>query len=300
MIDAVHIAFERQIVTLPFDHILPTRTVAKSILSGPKYKRIAASIAEIGVLEPMLVARLRNQPDRYLLLDGYLRLEILKSRSETVGAFLIADDDEAYTYNKRVNPLATIQGHYMILRAIERGVPRDKLTRALNLHPRDLERKRAMLDGICPEVIDLLKDKVVTPEVFTALRKMKPLRQIEVTNFMLAGNNLTAGYAKALVISTPDEHLVNARKAKVRDGATLEQLARLEREMETLQRDIKQIEDSYGNDVLHLMVARGFVAKLIGNPAIVRYLERHYPELLEEFRNIVSATGLDLNGGLTP
>ena len=32
---------------------------------------------------------------------------------------LIADDDEAFTYNKRVNRLATIQEHYMIVKAIE-------------------------------------------------------------------------------------------------------------------------------------------------------------------------------------
>ena len=36
---------------------------------------------------------------------------------------LIADDDEAYTYNKRINRLATVQEHFMVVRAIERGVP---------------------------------------------------------------------------------------------------------------------------------------------------------------------------------
>jgi hypothetical protein len=37
---------------------------------------------------------------------------------------LIADDDEAFTYNKRVNRLATIQEHYMIVKAIERRFPK--------------------------------------------------------------------------------------------------------------------------------------------------------------------------------
>lgn len=300
MTEPVRIAFERRVVTLPFDQILPTRTVAKEIRAGSRYRRIKASIAEVGIIEPMLIARLPGRSDRFLLVDGYLRLDVLKAQGDTSGPFLIADDDEAYTCNKRVNKLATIQEHFMLLRAIERGVPAEKLARALNLQPRELERKRTMLDGICQDVVDMLKDKVVNQDVFAALRKMKPVRQIEATNFMLISNNLTAGYARALVVSTPDEHLVNPKKAKAKAGATPEQLARLEREMEALQRDIKQIEDSYGDDVLNLTVARGYVAKLIANPEIARYLGRHYPEFLEEFRNIVAATGLEHNGGPGP
>ena len=300
MSEPVRIAFERRVVTLSLDQVLPTRTLAREIRTGSRYQRIKASIAEVGIIEPMLIARLPGQADRFVLLDGHVRLEVLRGRGDTEGQFLIADDDEAYTHNKRVNRPATIQEHFMLLRAIERGAPKDKLARALHLKPQDLERRRALLDGICPDVVELLKDRVVTQQVFVSLRKMKPLRQIEVTNFMLISNSVTAGYAKALLVSTPDEQLVNPRKTKAPSGVSPEQLARLEREMETLQRDMKQIEDNYGDDVLNLTVARGFVGKLIGNPAIVRYLERHYPELLEEFRNIVSATGLDLNGGLTP
>lgn len=201
MTEPVRIAFERRVLTLPFDQILPTRTVAKEIRAGSRYRRIKASIAEVGIIEPMLIARLPGRSDRFLLVDGYLRLDVLKAQGDTSGPFLIADDDEAYTCNKRVNKLATIQEHFMLLRAIERGVPAEKLARALNLQPRELERKRTMLDGICQDVVDMLKDKVVNQDVFAALRKMKPVRQIEATNFMLISNNLTAGYARALVVS---------------------------------------------------------------------------------------------------
>lgn len=300
MTDAVRIAFERKVVTLPFDQILPVRKVADNVRTGVKYKRIVASIAEVGIIEPMVVARLKDQKHRHLLLDGYLRLDILKARGDREGPFVIADDDETFTYNKRVNQLATVQEHYMVLRAIERGVPPDKLARAFDLHPRALEKKRTLLDGICPEVVDMLKDRVVNQEVFIALRKMKPVRQIEATEFMLLNNNLTAGYAKALVVTTPDADLVNPKKAKAVAGVTAEQIARLEREMDTLKRDIKQIEDSYGNDVLHLVIARGFLSRLLANAEVVRYMERHYPEFLVEFHAIVAATALDQSGGLGP
>ena len=40
---------------------------------------------------------------------------------ETEVVCLVSTDDEAFTYNKRVNRLAIIQEHKMILKAIERG-----------------------------------------------------------------------------------------------------------------------------------------------------------------------------------
>jgi ParB-like chromosome segregation protein Spo0J len=37
----------------------------------------------------------------YLLLDGHIRLEMLKEIGETQVRCLVATDDEAFTYNKR-------------------------------------------------------------------------------------------------------------------------------------------------------------------------------------------------------
>ena len=120
---------------------------------------------------------------------------------------LIADDDEAFTYNKRVNRLATIQEHYMIVKAIERGVSEEKLARALNVDIKRIKTKRTLLDGVCPEVAEMLKDKSVDTDVFTLLRKMKPLRQIEAVELMSAMNNFTARYAHALLAATRREDL---------------------------------------------------------------------------------------------
>jgi len=49
-------------------------------------------------------------------------VEFPSSPDRNRAAGLIADDDEAFTYNKRVNRLATVQEHYMIVKALERGV----------------------------------------------------------------------------------------------------------------------------------------------------------------------------------
>lgn len=88
------------------------------IIRSVKYRRIARSVAEVGVIEPLVVAR-PKAPGAWMLLDGHVRLEILKDLGETETRCLVADDDEAFTYNRRVNRLATIQEHDMIVRALE-------------------------------------------------------------------------------------------------------------------------------------------------------------------------------------
>src|SRR6185437_7193162 len=121
---------------------------------------------------------------------------------------LISTDDEAYTYNNRVNRLAMIQEHRMIVKAVERGVPEDRIAKALNVNVQNIVRKRRLLEGICPEVADILKDKYIAISTFTELKKMLPLRQIEAAELMVAMNKYTTNYAKSLVAATPQSHLV--------------------------------------------------------------------------------------------
>mgnify|MGYP002130196877 CR=1 FL=1 len=57
-----------------------------------------------------------------LLLDGHIRMFALQELGFTDAPCLIAKDDESYTYNNRINRLSTIQEHFMIRRAVDRGV----------------------------------------------------------------------------------------------------------------------------------------------------------------------------------
>ena len=72
------------------------------------------------------------------------------------------------------------------------------------------------------------KDKSIDTDVFTLLRKMKPMRQIEAVELMLAMNNHTARYAHALLAATRREDLAQPKKLH---GLSAEQIARMEHEM---------------------------------------------------------------------
>jgi ParB-like chromosome segregation protein Spo0J len=228
-----------------------------------------------------------------LLLDGHLRLAAIRDLGQSEVRCLIANDDEAFTYNKRVNHLATIQEHFMILRALKSGVSEEKLAAALNMDIKLIKRRRTLLDGICPEVVEMLKDKSVNPVTFDALRKMKPLRQVEAAELMSTAANWTSSYAKALLATTRQDDLAKPDQPKKISGLTSEQMARMEREMTSLHRDFKLIENSYGDDILHLVIASGYLSKLVSNKEIQRYLSLHHSELLDEFRAIISTSSLD-------
>lgn len=290
-------AFEAATQVLPMSALLPMRNIPPAVRTSSKYRQIASSIAEVGVIEPLVVARARDRSGHFILLDGHLRHGVLLASGAREVRCLISTDDEGFTYNKRISRLPAIQEHLMVNKAIDRGVSEERLAKALNLDVRAIRRRRTLLVGIAPEVVDLLKDKSVNPTTFEILRKMRPMRQIEAAELMNTAGIHTASYAKLLLAATPQSALVKPEKPKKVGGLTAEQTARMENEMEALQKDIKGVESGYGDDVLNLVIGAAYVAKVLANSRINRYLSKHHPELQAELNGVVAAASLDQSDG---
>lgn len=283
---SVVMAFERKTVLVPIEDIQPLRLVDERVRSSAKYLQILSSIREVGLVEPPVVARDRSEKHKYLLLDGHLRLEALRELRETEVSCLVATDDEAFTYNKRISRIATIQERNMILAAIKRGVPEERIAKVLNVNVANIQIKRRLLEGICPEAAELLKDKHVPINTFTELKRVLPMRQIEATELMVAMNKYSIPFAKSLVAATPPDQLIDQTKPKQVDGLSAEQIALMEQESANLDREFRLMEQSYGDDHLDLVVAVGYVLRLIENARVVRYLALNFSELLAEFQKI--------------
>ena len=183
--DTVVQAFDSDCIVLPIESILPVKAMEKTVKSSHKYRQIAASIREIGLVEPPVVIRDARDANLHLLLDGHLRIEALRDLGQVEVECLVSSDDEAFTYNKRISRLSPVQEQRMIAKAIERNVSKEKIARALNINVRSLSRKVQLLDGICSEAIGLLKDKICPMAVFDVLRKMSPLRQVEAAELLI-------------------------------------------------------------------------------------------------------------------
>ncbi|TIW04282.1 MAG: chromosome partitioning protein ParB, partial [Mesorhizobium sp.] len=262
----------------------PLKALAPAVLKSVKYAQIAASINEVGIIEPPVVARDKKDRERFHLLDGHVRVDILAKRGDAEVVCLVATDDEAFTYNRRVSRIAIIQEHKMILKAIEKGVPEERLAKALNVNISSIRHKKALLDGICPEAAELMKDKHVPINTIGLLKQLKPVRQIEAVELMIAMNRFTFNYARSLVAATPESQLVRGRKS-VR-GLTDEQISLMENESAQLEREFRTIEQDYGTDHLDLVLAVGYVTRLLSNARVVRYLASNHADVLLEFQKI--------------
>ncbi|TBE02284.1 plasmid partitioning protein RepB C-terminal domain-containing protein [Rhizobium ruizarguesonis] len=283
---SVPLSFENMSLRIPIAEILPLKQLSSAALKSVKYAQIAASIDEVGIIEPPVVIRDSQQYDKFHLLDGHIRVDVLAKRGDTEVVCLVATEDEAYTYNRRISRLATIQEHKMILKAIEKGVPEERLARALNVNISSIRHKKSLLEGICPEAIDLLKEKHVPINTIGELRKMKPMRQIEAAGLMIAMNKFSVSYAKSLVVATSDSMLVSPKKKIA--GLSEDQISLMEQEAASLDREFKTIEHDYGADHLDVVLAVGYVTRIMANARVVRHLAQFYPDILSEFTKMIT------------
>lgn len=292
MNEPVRLACESEIVEVALAKILPMRLLDDSIRKTSKYQCIEASVRELGLIEPLVVFPQASSNGCFMLLDGHVRLMILKAIQATTVKCLISLDDEGFTYNHKVNRLSAIQEHFMILRAIKNGVTEARIARSLNVNVRLIRQKRDLLEGICAEAVEVLREKRASANALRELRKVKPMRQIEIAELMCATNNFSVGYAKCLVTATSAEGLLDGERGRDTRGLSPEDLSRVEHEMETLGKDFKLIEESHGKNTLDLVLVQGYLRKLLDNPRIMRHLSHHHPEILVEFQKLVEARNL--------
>lgn len=286
--------FEPETIRLPLDAITPLKPLRSDVKMSAKYRQIVTSIEAVGLVEPPVVTIDRSGEGSYFLLDGLLRIEALRDLGFSEVDCLVSTDDEAFTYNKRVNRLSAPQEHRMIVRAIERGVSEERLAEALGINVSSIQRRARLMVGICDEAVELLKDASCPLTIFDTLRKMAPIRQVEAAELMIGHNNFTRPFVMAMLAATPDEQLAKGKRKLTAqpNGVTREQIARLERELATLQMQTKAVEETYGLDNLHLTVAKAYLTKLLANVRVVRWLAQNKPEYLSEFQAIAELTSL--------
>jgi ParB-like chromosome segregation protein Spo0J len=284
-------AFEFEAIVIPLEKLLPTRAFSESMKNSAKYKALHASVREVGLVEPLSV--FPQKGGKYLVLDGHARLEVLREIGNTDALCLIANQDEGYTYNQKVNRIAPIQANRMILKALDAGVSEERIGKALNISAQTVRGSRNLLQGICPEAVELLRDKHVAQGTFSLLKKVKPLRQIEMAEIMVAAGSYSATYARALVMTSSKEQLIDPENPRKIPGVKPEDLARLEHEMRVQEKDFRVLDETYNEHVMALTIARGYLRPLLENGRVVAHLAKHRREFLTEFQRIVESTALE-------
>lgn len=288
----IKLGFEMRRVRLSLDDILPVRQFKAEGKHVPRYASVLVALKEVGLVEPLVVHPQKDVPGKYLLLDGHLRFFALKELGQGFADCIISNDDECFTYNARVSRVPPIQEHKMIMRAIRNGVNPERIAAALNIPLRVVQASMRLLDGIHPEAAEMLKDKNISPKAIRLLKRVNAVRQLEIVELMVNANNFFAGYAEALVLGTPREQLADASVPKKKTGLKPEQIAKMEQEMESLERDIKAISETFTENMFNLTCARTYIRKLLENAKVGRFLSANHSEIFSEFENIAATESL--------
>ncbi len=63
--------------------------------------------------------------------------------------------------------------------------------------------------------------------------------------------------------------------------------------MGQVQEKYKHAEENYGSELLNLVVAKGYLKKLMENEAVRSYVARHAPEILEQFELVLNTVSME-------
>lgn len=280
----VKLGFELDCVEVRLELLHPSRVLPPTIKNSVKYSQVKASVEAIGLVEPLVIFPHTAHQGAFHVLDGHIRLAALKELGVTEALCLVSTDDEAYTYNKRVNRLSVVQEHRMIVRAYERGASVQRLAAALDISESAIRGRFRMLDGICDEAIRLLADKPAGRTMFSALRKMNHFRQIDVARTMIGLENYSVKLADAMLQATPTDQLAADTRPKIQRTGSTETTQRLQRELSTVQADTKLLEESYADTTLQLAIIKAHIKSLLDNARVVRWLAQFHRDYLSQLQ----------------
>ena len=282
-------AFGPDVVRLLLKDLVPSKDIHPRERKHAKYRQIETSLATVGLIEPLVVFALSKG---FRVLDGHKRLDILRRRKVEEVDCLLGTTDEAYTYNRHANYLSTIGEHQMVMRALRHN-SEATIAKVLNVDVSTIRKKRTLLDGICKEAVDVLKDRRVSAKAFSPLRRMKPVRQIAAARLMVASNRYSQNFALALLAGTSDEMLVDPKQSTKSKGLSTEQRTRLVAETDSLLNNIKVVEASYGEEALTLSVCCRYLDRLLTNKTVLKYLEVRHSDVLVELQSLAAKFQLE-------
>lgn len=145
---------------------------------------------------------------------------------------------------------------------------------------------RKPVNGICPDVLDLLRDAPVKPKTFGLLQKVLPARQLEIARLMVAMDRVRITYARLLVALTPQAQLAKDFNISMITTQPEDQRGAMVLEVGALTLAVLTAVEHHGQMVLELVAANRFFDRMMDNSRVVRYLARNFPGHFEEFHSL--------------
>ena len=224
-------------------------------------------------------------------MDGHIRFYALRELGQEYVYCIVSTDDERYTFDAQINSLSSFQRASMIQKVVNGGVPLERIAESLGVSVSKLKSDMDATKGIDKAAIDILKSANVSRAALQALRKVKPLRQIEIAERMAAEGKFSCIFVSGMVMATPPNMLVSAVNMRRTRSEDAYEISSLETNSKNLMAKVREAEEKYSTQIYELTVICGFLNKLFKNQKIDSYIQRNFSESHSRLKKISKLNG---------
>ena len=267
-------------VDVPLDRLVPVR---KRAVSSRGRNKLKANIQSVGIIDPLLTCR---DGDKYYILDGYIRFQILAELGVAEAPCLVIGKKDFYTPNRQVNHLSRFEEGRMLRKALE-SLSESEFAAAFGLQ--SLKKKKTALPrGTHPDVLRAVDEKRITLACAKELTFVAPERQGAIIELMNASGDFGTAFARSQILNTPKSMQVKKSRGKspwVRAMSGQKDLADRLQEIGRHYSFYRELYQTYIQDLLKMVI---YVRELLGNPLIKKWLRSNCPKNYELLRAIIS------------
>jgi len=288
------LSFSRVTVTHPLDELRLSRPLPPGATRTERFRRLLRSMERLGQVVPLVVLPPVGVPlpsSDVLIVDGELRFTALQRLGICTACCIQPIPRSSTPRSERLNMPSVAQEFQIVRRAVDAGVCTADLARMFGVPTFAIELRLGMLSGICPDALLLLGDTPASEGAYTALRRLRPKRQVEAAQAMLDLDDFSARIALALVRSTPGDQFIRKPKFIWTDEEKAA-ASQLREEFAATAAETRRLLAHHAQATLELAVLAAHVRALLTNPVLVRWLARHRPELLQ--RLVAQSDPIDL------
>jgi len=271
---------------IPIELLVPLKEREINFKKHRGYKRIKSTIQMVGLLDPLCVY---PENGYYIIVDGYLRYMILKELGVRMVPCQIQQSKEAYTYNKMVNNLSTVQQSRMLRQSLG-TLDINTIEKTFGIKSLNYRLATTILKQLHPDVIEAVDKEIMTRRSAAELTNVNQERQQQILKEMKRTKDFSISFARALVIKTPPEMRSQNRKKKKPWVLESEKTKQLVEKFEETEKRYNFYTILYRQYTTDLLILCTYARTLITNEIIKSHLESNFPKILERFQMIVFET----------
>lgn len=282
MVDAAQI----QGKDIDIDKLVPLNERKINLKKNRGFQKILSTIKMIGLIEPLDVYK---ENGHYVILNGFLRYQAFKELQINTIPCLIHSQKEAYTYNKMINRLSPVQESRMLQEALK-TLDQPTVAQVFGVKSLQYRLSTGLLKQLDAKVINAIDKGSLSRRCAKELTYVNKQRQNQILREMEKNEDFSIAFARALIIKTPSNMRNHGKKKKKPWAEDTERKQELVAKLETISKRYdfySNLYRQYSADLLKLYI---YVRKLITNEKTRLYLEINFPEIFEQFENIIFET----------